>query len=207
MTTDGNWYFYNTPNGSNTRYTTMVLERTGYVIASNSIRSPIFHDSDNTAYYTDPASTSNLLGLTVTNTITGSITGNADTVDGFHASQSTIANGIVVRDANGYIFGNYVNMADDGNPGGGTAISSFITKQGDNYYRSVSPTNAMVSIRNVASGSWGINITGSAGSVAWSNITSKPTLLQVNGNNETLNGVLNDGTTYWTTSATNAFTS
>jgi len=77
MTTDGNWYFYNTPNGSNTRYTTMVLERTGYVIASNSIRSPIFHDSDNTAYYTDPASTSNLLGLTVTNTITGSITGNA----------------------------------------------------------------------------------------------------------------------------------
>ena len=77
MLSDGNWYFYNTPNGSNTRYTTMVLERTGYVLASNSIRSPIFYDSDNTAYYCDPSSTSNLVGLTVANTITGNITGNA----------------------------------------------------------------------------------------------------------------------------------
>ena len=93
-----------------------------------------------------------------------SITGNADTVDGYHASTSTIGNYIVVRDGNGYIFGNYVNMTDDGNPGGGTAITSFITKQGDNYYRSVSPTNAMVSIRGVASGSWAINITGNASS-------------------------------------------
>jgi hypothetical protein len=49
----------------------------GYGIASSSWRAPIFYDSNNTAYYTDPASTSNLLGLTVTNTITGSITGNA----------------------------------------------------------------------------------------------------------------------------------
>ena len=71
-------------------------------------------------------------------------------------------NAVVVKDVNGYIFGNYINMSDDGNPGAGTAITSFITKQGDNYYRSVSPTNAMSSIRGVASGSWGINITGSA---------------------------------------------
>jgi hypothetical protein len=90
------------------------------------------------------------------------ITGNAETVDGFSASQSTIANGIVVRDPSGYIFGSYINMTDDGNPGGGTSITSFITKQGDNYYRSVSPTNAMVSIRGVASGTWGINISGNA---------------------------------------------
>jgi hypothetical protein len=53
-------------------------------------------------------------------------------------------------------------MSDDGNPGSGSSISSFITIQGDNYYRSVSPTNAMISIRGVASGSWGISITGSA---------------------------------------------
>jgi hypothetical protein len=71
-------------------------------------------------------------------------------------------NGVVVRDASGYIFGSYINMTDDGNPGAGTSITSFITKQGDNYYRSVSPTNAMSSIRSVASGSWGINITGNA---------------------------------------------
>ena len=36
-----------------------------------------FRDSANTAYYVDPASTSNLVGLTVANTISGSITGNA----------------------------------------------------------------------------------------------------------------------------------
>lgn len=93
------------------------------------------------------------------------ISGNAETVDGFSASQSTVGNNIVVRDPNGYIFGNYINMSDDGNPGGGTSISSFITKQGDNYYRSVSPTNAMVSIRGVASGTWQIGITGNAGSI------------------------------------------
>jgi predicted heme/steroid binding protein len=94
-----------------------------------------------------------------------SITGNADTVDGYHASTSTLANTIVVREGSGYIFGNYLNMTDDGNPGAGTAITSFITKQGDNYYRSVSPTNAMVSIRTVASGTWGISITGNAATV------------------------------------------
>jgi hypothetical protein len=91
-----------------------------------------------------------------------SIGGDAGTVDGFSASQSIIGNHIVVRDSNGYIFGNYINMTDDGNPGGGTAITSFITKQGENYYRSVSPTNAMVSIRGVASGNWGINVTGTS---------------------------------------------
>jgi hypothetical protein len=96
------------------------------------------------------------LGGTPSGTWPISISGNAETVDGFSASQSTIGNGIVVRDGNGYIFGNYINMTDDGNPGGGTSISSFITKQGDNYYRSVSPSNAMVSIRNNASGTWGI---------------------------------------------------
>jgi hypothetical protein len=109
-----------------------------------------------------------------------SITGNAETVDGFSASQSTVANNIVVRDSSGYIFGSYINMTDDGNPGAGTSITSFITKQGDNYYRSVSPTNAMSSIRGVASGSWGISITGSAASassVPWSGVTSKPSYL------------------------------
>ena len=37
--------------------------------------SPIFYDSNNTAYYVDPNSTSNLLGLTVANIINGFVTG------------------------------------------------------------------------------------------------------------------------------------
>jgi hypothetical protein len=37
------------------------------------MRAPLFYDSNNTAYYTDPASTSNLNGLTVAATITGSV--------------------------------------------------------------------------------------------------------------------------------------
>jgi hypothetical protein len=51
-----------------------------HTLADNSMRSPIFYDSNNTAYYADPASTSNFVGLTVANTITGSISGNAATV-------------------------------------------------------------------------------------------------------------------------------
>ena len=62
----------------------------------SSMRAQLFYDSNNTAYYTDPASTSNLLGLTVVNTITGSITGNAGgssaSCTGNAASASSLAN-------------------------------------------------------------------------------------------------------------------
>jgi len=89
------------------------------------------------------------------------VTGTAGSISGFgNPTTSATGNTIVYRDPNGYVFGNYINLTDDGNPGSGTAITSFITKQGDNYYRSVSPTNAMVSIRGVASGTWGISISG-----------------------------------------------
>ncbi len=51
------------------------------VSATNSVdlRAPRFYDSENISYYADPAGTSNLLGLTVTNTITGNISGTAAT--------------------------------------------------------------------------------------------------------------------------------
>jgi hypothetical protein len=54
---------------------------------SSDVRGTIFYDSNNTGYYTDPNSTSNLLGLTVTNTITGNITGSAGS-----ASSATFLN-------------------------------------------------------------------------------------------------------------------
>jgi hypothetical protein len=101
-----------------------------------------------------------------------SIGGTAASISGFgNPTTSTTGNTIVYRDPSGYIFSNYINMTDDGNPGSGTSISSFITKQNDNYYRSVSPTNAMVSIRGVASGTWGIAITGNAATATTSTYT------------------------------------
>lgn len=59
----------------------------GNVTINTDIRSPIFYDSNNTAYYVDPASTSNLVGLTVANTISGSITGNSASVAGLVPAQ------------------------------------------------------------------------------------------------------------------------
>jgi len=63
MTTDGNWYFYNTPNGSNTRHLTMQLVRDGYLLAPQSVRSPIFYDSNDTAYFCDPNGRSRLSSI------------------------------------------------------------------------------------------------------------------------------------------------
>ena len=50
------------------------------VTATTSMSAPKFYDSDNTVYYTDPAGVSNLSGLTVASTITGSVSGSAATV-------------------------------------------------------------------------------------------------------------------------------
>jgi hypothetical protein len=63
FTSNGYTYFYNT-NTSGTRYSTMQWQSDGNVYANQilsagaSLRAPIFYDSDNTAYYTDQASTS-----------------------------------------------------------------------------------------------------------------------------------------------------
>jgi len=52
-------------------------------------------------------------------------------------SESADPSSIVRRTTNGYINGNYIYMTDDGNPGGnGNAVTSIITKKGDDYYRS-----------------------------------------------------------------------
>jgi hypothetical protein len=66
----------------------------GYAYSNGSLRAPIFYDTNNTVYYTDPASTSNLVGLTVGNTITGSISGNAATAT--TAANSTLFGGYAI---------------------------------------------------------------------------------------------------------------
>ena len=60
-----NTYFYNT-NTSGTRYSTMEWYSNGtvyandYLTGGNSLRAPIFYDSNNTAYYVDPNGTARL---------------------------------------------------------------------------------------------------------------------------------------------------
>jgi hypothetical protein len=54
---------------------------------------PLFYDSNNSAYYLDPSSTSNLYGLTVATTINGNITGSAS-----YASTANYANVAGVAD-------------------------------------------------------------------------------------------------------------
>jgi hypothetical protein len=44
----------------------------------------------------------------------------------------------VATDGNGYIFGNYINMTDEGVSGSNGTVTGIITKRGDNYYRSTS---------------------------------------------------------------------
>ena len=57
FSTGGEWYFYNT-NTTPTRYLTMQLTSSGYVIAYQSMRAPIFYDQDDTTYFADLNSTS-----------------------------------------------------------------------------------------------------------------------------------------------------
>ena len=66
-----------------------------------SVRGTEFRDSDNTAYFVDPNATSNLLGLTVANTITGSVTGSSGSTTGNAATATKLA---TARTINGTSF-------------------------------------------------------------------------------------------------------
>lgn len=85
----------------------------------------------------------------------GTITVGADT--------SVTANRLVQRDGNGYIYANHINFntSESENP----TISSFITSNGDGWSRKSSLAHVKNSIRGVADGTWGINITGNAATV------------------------------------------
>lgn len=76
-------------------------------------------------------------------------------------STGVTASHIVQRDANGYIYANYINFntSESENP----TISSFLTSNGDGWSRKSSLAHVKNSIRGVADGTWGINITGNAG--------------------------------------------
>lgn len=78
MEENGHWHFYNTPQGSNTRYTTMSLYNTGYALAHQSFRAPIFYDSDNTGYYLNAADGGTSLNVAGSIVAAGNVTAYSD---------------------------------------------------------------------------------------------------------------------------------
>ena len=151
----------------------------GVVISNGSVRTPIFYDSNNVAYYVDPASTSNLVGLTVVNTISGSINGNANTAT--TAANSNLLNSLsstqlfnnmgqnhnTYTDANSFTnFGTqYLQGSTNGPGAGGTQWYMFGLGLGNEYSysnyamqlaipRTPVGGNPYISVRFREGGSW-----------------------------------------------------
>lgn len=87
----------------------------------------------------------------------------ADTLDGFGTSQAAAGSTIPVRDSNGYLYGNYINMTDESRTSGVTAI---ICKAGDNFYRSATAGALGTFINTLGTGTTlTISVSGNAGTV------------------------------------------
>lgn len=107
---------------------------------------------------------------------------NSTTVGGYGVSIGQAASTVVVRNGSGYTFFNYINSdtSNSENPGVSQVI---VTNGSDGYFRKASIAHFTAYVQSNASGSWGINITGSAnyassaGGVAWTNVSGRPTAL------------------------------
>lgn len=177
-------YWYNTGNGSYARTyydgSTFNLDKPLWVTAS--VYGDVFYDRNNSAYYIDPASTSNLYALTVNQTISGNISGSASTASnlsgGINSSTSGISS-MKVNDTRYWVTdpnapGNYFQALTMGNGSDFTQIgvnssnqmyyrfngtgSTWYTVLSSNNYTSFSPSLT----GSGASGTWGVNITGNA---------------------------------------------
>jgi len=157
--------------------------KSGIFASAASVRAPIFYDTDNTGYYVDPNSTSNLVGLTVANTITGSVSGNAVTAGGLavHSGRNNEANKIVRTDSNGYIQAGWINTTSGDN---GTTAIDRVYASSDGYIRYYTPANFRTVLDvptragSGASGSWGISVTGSSASCTGNAATATRTSSQ-----------------------------
>jgi hypothetical protein len=88
-----------------------------YIEAASSFRAPIFYDSNNTAYYTDPASTSVLNALTVNSINVGSINAGSHSHDVIsHLGRISAETGRSVHRTGVYTFGTYTAANPGGNP-------------------------------------------------------------------------------------------
>ena len=88
-----------------------------YIEAASSFRAPIFYDSNNTAYYTDPASTSVLNALTVNSINVGSINAGSHSHDVIsYLGRISAETGRAVHRTGVYTFGTYTAANPGGNP-------------------------------------------------------------------------------------------
>jgi len=105
----------------------------------------------------------------LTGNVTGNLTGlassatTAGNVNGYSTNTGAVVNTIVVRDANGYIFGSYFNsnVSESENP----SVNSFFTSNGDGYLRkaTVAHVKYTLSLSGTNTGDQ-TNISGSSGS-------------------------------------------
>jgi len=163
------------------------------ITGASDVRAPIFYDSGNTAYYIDPASTSNLVGLTVANTITGSITGSAGSLSNttdYFINRGSIA-AASIDTATGLGVWNQANVGDShtilafGAGGSTSTVQQRFHYTGAMEFRNRTdsatwqPWKTVLTNTNYtsyspsltgsgASGTWAISVTGSARSVGLS---------------------------------------
>lgn len=110
-----------------------------------------------------------------------SIGGNAVTAGGLAVGSvgNATANQIVRTDSSGYIQSSYINTTSGDN--GTTAITKiYAGSSTDNYIRFYTLANFTDQIRTTASGSWGINVTGSSGSTSQTSWSTLNTTSQLN---------------------------
>lgn len=101
------------------------------------IASNVYYDRDNSAYYIDPNSTSNLLGLTVTNTITGSISGSSNVANFLNGGASSITKDDITTRTNSGFWQSSTGTTAEGWPINSTNWQHLISSthsNNDNYY-------------------------------------------------------------------------
>ena len=137
----------------------------GGLTVRSDVRAPIFYDSNNTSYYCDPSSTSNLVGLTVANTISGSINGSATSLNSSNSIARVGSSGNYNTDFQNTPAGTVRHLGDDStitnNPGGAWwFLDNYRHSNGSNYWGTQVAwgweDNAnRLATRNVTGGSFG----------------------------------------------------
>lgn len=173
----------NTDNGT----VAIALHRAGYTSNTIDVRdtSGIRIDGSialHAANYTSYSPT--LTGSGASGTWGISITGSAATLGGKPAQDAVGANTIPTRDGSGYTYFNYIN-SNTGNSENPSVSQVIVTNGSDGFYRKASIAHLTSAVQSNASGTWSINVTGSAGSAS----TASTANALATGNNYQMNSL------------------